>query len=246
MQTPDMALRGALAQEPGRPLITQYDDRTGERVELSVATVENWVAKTANLLQEAGIEPGATAAVLLPAHWQTAVVLLGCWRAGVAVGYTDVEEPAIADVVFTAADRAEDAVKLDAEETWALSLAPMAAPLAAVPAGTTDYAVEVRGKGDQFTPYVPVDPAGPGLRESAGDLSLTGLAEAGRRRAGALGLVAGGRLLVETDECRQPSAVDWLLAPLVAGAGLVLLRHPDPAGVDRVAANERVTVRYAG
>ena len=35
-----------------RPLITFYDDATGERVELSAATTANWAAKAANLLRE--------------------------------------------------------------------------------------------------------------------------------------------------------------------------------------------------
>lgn len=251
---PDDALRRALAEQPGRPLITQYDDRTGERVELSVATVENWVAKTANLLQEAGVEPGATAAVLLPAHWQTAVILLGCWRAGVAVEYSPVGGAAGADdavrrttvgevsppgVVFVAADRVEEAPAAD--EIWALSLAPMAAPLREVPKGASDYAVEVRGQGDRFTPYAPVDAAGPGL--TVAGLSLADLVDRGRVEAGELGLEPGGRLLVDTDETRQPAPVGWLLAPLVANASLVLLRHPDPAGIDRIASTERITTR---
>ncbi|TQS46446.1 TIGR03089 family protein [Cryptosporangium phraense] len=236
METPDGALRKALADDPGRPLITMYDDRTGERVELSVATVDNWVSKTANLLQEAD---AATAAVLLPAHWQTAVVLLGCWRAGVAVGYSPVPgNGPDADVVFVAADRADEAPAAD--EVWALSLAPLAAPLREVPPGALDYAVEVRGHGDRFTPYAPLDPGAPGL--IAGD-SLAELGAAGRARAADLGLEPGGRLLVTTDEKDQPSPVDWLLAPVVAGAGLVLVRHPDPARIDHLAETERVTVR---
>ncbi|MFI5957838.1 TIGR03089 family protein [Cryptosporangium sp. NPDC051539] len=240
METPDAVLRKALADDPGRPLITQYDDRTGERVELSVATVDNWVAKTANLLQETGVEPAATAAVLLPAHWQTAVILLGCWRAGVAVDYAAVAAgEREADAAFVAADRADEAP--DADEVWALSLAPMAAPLREVPPGTDDYAVEVRGQGDRFTPYRPVDADGPGL---IGVGSLAEVVALGRTRAAELGLASGGRLLVGTDERNQPSPVDWLLAPLVAGAGLVLLRHPDPARVDHLAETERVTVRY--
>ena len=40
----------AYAGDPARPLLTWYDDGTGERVELSGATLGNWVAKTANLL----------------------------------------------------------------------------------------------------------------------------------------------------------------------------------------------------
>src|SRR5690606_33707705 len=51
-RTPADLLSSALAADPGRPLVTFYDDATGERVELSVATFAYWVAKTANLLQD--------------------------------------------------------------------------------------------------------------------------------------------------------------------------------------------------
>lgn len=78
-RTPADLLRSALAADPGRPLVTFYDDATGERVELSVATFANWVAKTANLLQgDLAAQPGDRVALLLPAHWQTAVWLLAC------------------------------------------------------------------------------------------------------------------------------------------------------------------------
>src|SRR5262250_1034661 len=75
-----------VAPDPTRPLLTWYDDGSGERTELSGATLANWVAKTANLLVDgAGLGPGDRALVLLPPHWQTAAVLLGCWSAGLSV-----------------------------------------------------------------------------------------------------------------------------------------------------------------
>ena len=40
----------AVAADPTRPLLTYYDDATGERTELSGTSLANWVAKTANLL----------------------------------------------------------------------------------------------------------------------------------------------------------------------------------------------------
>lgn len=83
-RTPADLLRSALAADPGRPLVTFYDDATGERVELSVATFANWVAKTANLLQgDLGAGPGDRVSVLLLTHWQTAVWLLACSSVGV-------------------------------------------------------------------------------------------------------------------------------------------------------------------
>ena len=43
----------------GDPLVTFYDEATGERVELSATTYANWVAKTASLLQdELDLDPG--------------------------------------------------------------------------------------------------------------------------------------------------------------------------------------------
>ena len=46
------ALAGQLRTDAARPLVTFYDDATGERVELSVTTYANWVAKTAGLVQD--------------------------------------------------------------------------------------------------------------------------------------------------------------------------------------------------
>ena len=40
-----------------QPLVTFYDDATGERTELSGITVGNWVAKTGNLLTAPGTDP---------------------------------------------------------------------------------------------------------------------------------------------------------------------------------------------
>src|SRR5688500_10788668 len=94
-QTAASLLGRATATDPAQPLLTWYDDGTGERVELSGLTLANWVAKTANLLVDGcGLGAGDTATVLLPPHWQTAAVLLGCWTAGLSVDSSG-------DVIFT-------------------------------------------------------------------------------------------------------------------------------------------------
>ena len=139
--------------------MTFYDDATGERVELSVATFANWVAKTANLLQDdLAAEPGDRLALLLPAHWQTAVWLLACSSVGVVV---DVQgDPADASIVVSGPDTLESARACGGERV-ALSLRPLGARFPQPPEGFADYAVEVPGQGDQFMPYEPVDPAHP-------------------------------------------------------------------------------------
>ena len=70
-------------RDGGRPFLTWYDDATGDRVELSVATTANWAAKIANyLVDDVDIQPGDAVTVTAALHWTTAVVLLGAWVAG--------------------------------------------------------------------------------------------------------------------------------------------------------------------
>jgi len=248
--TPAGLLAAALRDDPASPLLTQYDDATGERVELSAATLDNWVAKTANLLVHgAGTGPGARAAVLLPPHWQTAAVLLGCWSAGLAVAHgVRGGAPERADVAFAGLDRVAEALGTGAEEVYALSLAPLAAPVAELPPGTTDYATEVRAYGDSFSPATPPDPGADALvgalgpDGAAGALWASALVQAAADRAAELGLVPGDRLLVLDAPGAPPRPLDWLLVPLAARASLVLCRNPDPGLLPRRAADERVTV----
>jgi uncharacterized protein (TIGR03089 family) len=214
----------AIAPDPAQPLLTWYDDATGERTELSGATLANWVAKTANLLvDEAAAGPGDRVGVLLPPHWQSAAVLLGCWSAGLSVA----DRPGPVEVLFAAADRVAEADAWPAGERYALALAPFAAPLRQVPDGFADYAVEVRGQGDHFSAYPTGGPQ---------DAELLARAAA---RATELGIAAGDRVLI--DAATHPDPVDWLLAPLTAGATVVLCANLDPTRVDSRATSEKVT-----
>jgi uncharacterized protein (TIGR03089 family) len=244
--TPAGLLAAALAADPARPLLTQYDDATGERIELSAITFDNWVAKTANLIQDGGHEPGATAAVLLPPHWQGAAIMFGCWSAGIAVAHGPRGgPPASADIAFAAAGLLADALELGADDVFGLSLAPLGAPLREVPPGVSDYATEVRIHGDRFTPYTPVGPAAAALAGELGGrgaLSQSELVDAAAARAAQLGLTAADRLLVTDAPGASPRPLDWLLAPLAAGASVVLSRNSDPAALAGRAAAERVTV----
>src|SRR6478736_298469 len=122
-------LATARDRDPARPLITHYDDSTGERVELSATTLDNWVAKTANLLQEEfDVGPGSTVAVALPVHWQTAAVLLAVWSCGATVLDTAVEDDGRiddADVVLTTQERLAPLEEQGVQELLGLSLHPL-------------------------------------------------------------------------------------------------------------------------
>jgi uncharacterized protein (TIGR03089 family) len=235
--------RDAVAADPARPLLTYYDDATGERTELSGATLDNWVAKTANLLVDGlGLGPGDRATVALPPHWQAAAVLLGCWSAGLEVV---ADRP---DVVFALApdaagpparaERAPAAQPARAERAPAarflLGLAPMALPLREVPDGFEDYVGEVRGYGDRFA-GAPVAPDTPAM-DGATNAELVARA---RHRAASLGLGCADRVLV--DAGAHPDPLDWLLVPLLAGASIVLCGQLDRNRLPSRQAAERVT-----
>jgi uncharacterized protein (TIGR03089 family) len=220
----------ALTEAASRPVCTFYDDATGERTELSGITLSNWVSKTANLAVDGyGLGPGDRATVRVPPHWQTAAVLLGCWSAGLQV---DDSATAPADIAFLAeSDRAAAAATI----TVVLGLHPMGLPLAQVPPGVLDYIAEVRTYGDHFTgaPISPDAPATP----TATNQELIAQAE---EQASRWGLRQDDRVLIDAD--RYPDPRDWLLAPLAAGASVVLCRHLDRAGVPARVIAERVSI----
>ncbi|MFD2082075.1 TIGR03089 family protein [Actinopolymorpha cephalotaxi] len=244
--TPARALAAALAADPATPFLTFYDDATGERVELSLATLDNWVAKTANLLQDGlGTDPGARVAIMLPPHWQTAVWMLAAWSAGLTVALGD-EAGGDADLVVTGPDRLAEVTAgpaAGARDTVALALRPLGGPFTqALPAGVLDYGAEVPGYADQFTAYVPVDPHAPALVTP--DATLTGeeLLAAAVRRAEEIGLEPGGRLLTDANPADPYGCLDALLAPLAEQGSVILVRNPDLALVDRRCEVEKVTV----
>jgi uncharacterized protein (TIGR03089 family) len=211
MPTPYDLLADALRRDGARPFLTTYDDASGERVELSVATTANWVAKTANfLVDEIGVEPGDTVGVLLPLHWQTAVVVLACWSAGAVVAW-DAGPPHAA--VFTDTARRDAALaEPPTERVVHLSLAPMGADFSRLVAAQPDVFVALDATGEDV-----VDSFGsPGLSSGARVLSVMALDTS----AG----LAGG-----------------LIGPLAVEGSVVQVRHPDPSLLADHCATERVT-----
>jgi hypothetical protein len=74
-----------------------------------------------------------------------------------------------------------------------------------------------------------------------GPLSLAALVETATELAGRLGIAEGDRVLVDARTAPAAGPVAWLLAPLAAGASLVLCRAAASAQLQRRAESERVT-----
>lgn len=153
----------------------------GGRVELSGRVLENWVAKTANLLvDDLGLMPGDHVLVDASLHWRTAVVIAAAWRLGAVVvlsGAADapsgaengaaasprtshpvelavIQDPGEAAATSSAAEKAGTLPGVQsAAEVMALAYPGLAMSLEPerLPAGAIDYCAEIRVHGDQWS-----------------------------------------------------------------------------------------------
>lgn len=207
------------------PVITYYDESTGERVELSGVTLANWVAKVANLLtDEFDVERGTCIRIGLPSHWLRFVWLLGAWRVGAVVTDHDAQiglsGPELA---------AAEPIRL------AASLRPLGARFAEAPEGFVDTAIAVPSSPDQF---IDLDPPAPDdvAIDLDGDVST---------HAGLLSVTpVTDRIL------REPASVlddaRALVAVLVGGGSLVVVANADQAGLERIATQEHARIDRSG
>lgn len=250
------------------PFLTFYDDRSGERTELSYATFDNWVAKTANLLAEefgvrglGGTPPGTPGratrvAVALGAHWTTVVVAFAAWRVGACVAPIPIDQPGIpARLDGLLSQICPDVVVADEEVAGGLAYK---APIVAVGGGfggrlTVDvpgalpYAEEVLAFGDDFDdPDVALDD--PALLVVPPYSSPAAIVlDQANLLAGALalidwgGLAAEDRLLSAAPLGPVDGLVLGLLAPFLCGGASVIVRNLDPGSFTRKLRDERVT-----
>jgi uncharacterized protein (TIGR03089 family) len=222
-----------------KPFITWYDDHRDERVELSYKTFGNWVAKTANLLvDELGAEPGDQVGVLA-GHWQVPVLLAACWRAGLGVVALGSGTPEHLVAAFVHEERLADVP------------VPEGTPVVALVADPLGRAGRDLGRAQNFSRIVPSmaddfdggpGPDGDALVAGGEAVTMAGLLERAAALAGRTGLTDADRLLSGRPLLTPAGAAAGLLAPLAAGAGVVLVHNLDPARFWRRVADERVTV----
>jgi uncharacterized protein (TIGR03089 family) len=228
-----------LRDDPGQPLVTFYDHATGERVELSVATYANWVAKAGSLLvDELDLERGDTLRIDLPAHWLGTVFLGAAWSAGLVV--TDADDP---DAVVCGPDTlASWASHADRRVVLACSLLPLGVRFAEpVPAGVHDVGVEIWSQPDAFIPWDPPGADDPAFRGPDGEVSQQGLAGLGQATAAGPLVADGGRLLSVSNPASVPAV---LTEPLLRSGSLVLVAQAEQERLDETYVAERATARF--
>lgn len=238
MTTYAAVLADRLRRDPGRPLVTFYDDESGERVELSVTTYANWVAKVASLLvDELDLARGDSLRVDLPPHWLVPVFWGAAWSAGLVV--TDADEPDAVVCGPAALDRwapeATDRVVL------ACSLLPLGVRFAEpVPPGVHDVGIEVWSQPDAFTPWDP-----PGPDDAALALEGARLTHEEMWDAAAAGTLVsdGGRLLVAAGPASPPGPATFC-EPLAKGGSLVLVTRAEQERLEAIHVAEHTTARF--
>ena len=232
-------LAAHLRADAARPLVTFYDERTGERVELSVTTYANWVAKTAGLVQdELDLERGDLVLVDLPTHWLGAVWLGAAWTGGQAV----TDDPALADeagLVVCGPEGVEKyADRADSVPVVALSLRPLGARFAEpLPTGVVDYGAVVLAQPDVFMAIDPATGDDAAWRDDTGTRSQTALLE---DVAAAPLVEEGGRLITDVNPC-SAEGLATLLSPLQQAGGTVWVTNPDEAKWQQRYDEERAT-----
>ena len=227
--TPYAALLDRIRTDAASPMLTYRDVATGERMELSAASLGNAIAKTAGLLRdELDAGPGTVIGVHLPLHWQRAVWLGAC--AATATVFAPGLDPHDCDICVV--HRAQLDLCGQAQEDVLVSLAPFGLPEpGGVPPGVTDAAVAMRGHPDTFAPFEPPDPARAWLR--SGDVVMTQgeVMERARVLLAARGISEHERFAVIDPD--SEADVLALAGPLVTGSGTVIVSG---APIDRLSA----------
>ncbi|UUL76008.1 TIGR03089 family protein [Pseudarthrobacter sp. Fe7] len=210
------------------PRLTWYGPDS-ERVELSGRVLDNWVAKTSNLLQdELDAEPGMRLRLALPAHWKTMVWALAGWQ----LGLETVLDGGPAD--FLATDNPEGDVN-QYSAVIAVALPALAMRWTGeLPTGCLDYAAEVRSHGDVFMPHTDPDPSARAVvtHQRGAVLHrnlLTGFA---------LPHSEGARLHVPAGSGLESALANALGAWQQGGS--VVMTHPDVALTAKLMADERI------
>lgn len=238
MTTFSQLLTDQLRRDAGRPLVTFYDHSTDERVELSVTTYANWVAKVASLLvEEHDLERGARLRVDLPPHWLGTVFLGAAWTAGLVV--TDDDAP---DAVVCGPDSLARWAPHAAElPVLACSLLPLGVRFREpLPAGVYDVGVDVWSQPDSFIPWDPATDDDAALAWAGATTTQARLWEAA---AAGSHLTDGGRLLSEANPASPPGIASFT-EPLTRSGSLVLVARAEPERLETTYVAERATARF--
>jgi uncharacterized protein (TIGR03089 family) len=229
MTTPALDLMATLRSgNSTAPRLTWYGP-DAERVELSGRVLDNWVAKTSNLLQdELDAAPGMRLRLELPAHWKALVWALSAWQLGLEAVLAEPDADFLVTADPQSAEGNYDAVIAVALPALAMRWSGELAP------GCIDYAAEVRSHGDVFMSHADPDPRACAIVDSRGRGHLHGeLFD-----TFAVAHEEGVRLHIPASDGLEKALAHALGAWKRGGS--VVLTHPDVELTDKLLAAERI------
>lgn len=204
-----------LTDDPASPRLTVYNESTGARLDFSAQTLDNWVAKIANFLEEE-LEIDEAISIQLPPTWQAAVIALGSLAAGPRYSFGPLDD---AQAVFNDhAQELPDGVDLVMvnDDPFGRGVEETGGEL---PVGAIDFGPTVRFYGDQYF----------GETTALPELINTDLAPQRYLSTG----------WKNDEEFRRA-----VLEPLAAGGSAVIVTGPaTPERLDAIAEAERVDER---
>jgi uncharacterized protein (TIGR03089 family) len=227
-----------------RPLVTHYDG-PGSRVELSVATVANAVAKAASLLWDgAGLAPGSVVSVDLPRHWQLPIWVIAGLSIGATVG-REVPGPVDVRIVGPGGLRAiAEGADVGADEVLACACDAFGLPVpGGVPVGVIDVGIEVRAYPDQFSPEPAAGSVAALLVDGTAVPWATAVAQDPGPPGRGPGPAASPRLWVDESTNEGVLLAAVVLEPLLVRGSVVIGTGLAPEQVARIWAEEGVTGR---
>ncbi len=132
----------------GQPLVTHYRPAGGERTELSVTSFANWVDKTANLLEDIGVDGESVVSLPVlverPAHWMSLIWPFALWQRGLCARVTAREQATAADLAVIGPDHPQPV----SWQTIACSLHPWGLPLVDLGSDVLDFSTEALAQPD--------------------------------------------------------------------------------------------------
>lgn len=208
----------------GAAFLTHYRPERGERTELSVTSFANWVDKTANLVDDLGLDADATVAlpvlVEAPAHWMALVWPFALWQRGLAARVVARPDAAASDLAVIGPDDPGPVGDL----TLACSLHPWALALPGLPPGVADFSSEALAQPDAHV-ALPADADATAWEDADRRLSFADLAA----------LPPLSPRVVARPTAAWAS-VSLLVRALLGGGSVVLVQGP--GDVDRIASDE--------
>ena len=202
------ALEHRVRTAGAEPLLTHYDLDSGGRTELSVTSYANWVAKTANLIEDLGADAGQVGLPLAlerPGHWMTLIWPLAAWQRECVVALN-------ADGADLVVIGPEDPRPVLPGGTIACSLHPLGLGLRNLPDGVLDYTSEALAQPDRAG-ILPSAPNGPAWIDNRAVLSHAEVV--------AVAPVAGRVLVRPADALQTLRAA--VIAPLIGGGSAVVV-----------------------